>query len=256
MLYASSSLSLACLEVLVHIREPRLPADCSWVRIEIPAGMVEQAPGDFNAGDEDACRDYGSAWAASGRGPVADVPSVIVPVERNLLLNPLHKDFASLVFSEPKPFRFDPRLLKAGPQRLIEKRQARGPPYRNARAQEPVRRASEFMRRRPFAWRGLKRGRLCAPGEPPTRSAAVPGRSVCGSHKSGTGGPPTRSAAVPASPTEDSAVTYSEAVPVKRTMAAPRPAGELRAAIEDFLKSARRTGAARTRRGAAPAHRR
>src|SRR6185369_12006158 len=116
MLYASSSLSLACLEILVHIREPRLPADCSWVRISVPNGLMEQAPDELDAADEDACREFGSAWVASAKRPAVEVPSVIVPVERNLLLNPLHKDFAALSFSTPESFAFDPRLLKVGPR--------------------------------------------------------------------------------------------------------------------------------------------
>jgi RES domain-containing protein len=118
MLYASSSLSLACLEILVHIREARLPADCSWVRITVPDGLVEQAPEDLDAADEDACRTFGSQWIASASGPVVEVPSVIVPTEKNLLLNPLHKRFGGLSFSEPEAFRFDLRLLKTGPRPL------------------------------------------------------------------------------------------------------------------------------------------
>lgn len=42
MLYASSTLSLACLEILVHIKEPRFPFDYRWVRIEIPAGLMDR----------------------------------------------------------------------------------------------------------------------------------------------------------------------------------------------------------------------
>ena len=118
MLYASSSLSLACLEILVHIREPRLPADCSWVRIAIPGGLLAQAPHDLDAADEDACREFGSEWVASASGPAVAVPSVIVPTEKNVLLNPLHKDFPRLTFSKPEAFRFDPRLLKTGPRPL------------------------------------------------------------------------------------------------------------------------------------------
>lgn len=38
--YASSTLSLSCLEILVHIREPRLPADYVWVQIDIPAELI------------------------------------------------------------------------------------------------------------------------------------------------------------------------------------------------------------------------
>jgi RES domain-containing protein len=35
---------------------------------------------------------------------------VIIPGEHNVLINPLHPDFARLEPTEPVPFRFDPRL--------------------------------------------------------------------------------------------------------------------------------------------------
>jgi RES domain-containing protein len=115
MLYASGTLSLACLEVLVHIKEPRLPADYGWVRIEIPSGLVEEASTAINGDDENLCRRFGSEWIGAARKPAIEVPSVIVPNEKNVLLNPLHADFGALSFSSVEPFRFDPRLLKLGP---------------------------------------------------------------------------------------------------------------------------------------------
>jgi RES domain-containing protein len=36
--------------------------------------------------------------------------SVVVPYERNYLLNPAHPDFPKIRFSAPKPFVFDKRL--------------------------------------------------------------------------------------------------------------------------------------------------
>ena len=51
-------------------------------------------------------------WAARGRKAILAVPSVIVPEERNYLLNPLHADFEKLTFGKAKPFSFDPRLRK------------------------------------------------------------------------------------------------------------------------------------------------
>jgi RES domain-containing protein len=42
---------------------------------------------------------------------VLSVPSAVVPAERNYLLNPAHPDFERIEMGEPRPFRFDQRLL-------------------------------------------------------------------------------------------------------------------------------------------------
>ena len=55
---------------------------------------------------------YGSAWLRRARTAVLEVPSVIVPSERNYLLNPRHPDFARLRIGRPTPFVFDPRMWK------------------------------------------------------------------------------------------------------------------------------------------------
>jgi len=116
MLYASSTLSLACLEILVHIKEPRLPVDHGWVKIEIPAGLIDKPFPLPTAADENLRRKLGSTWIRTGRRPVIKTPSAIIPAEKNFLINPQRPAFGALSFSEPEPFRFDPRLLKLGPR--------------------------------------------------------------------------------------------------------------------------------------------
>ena len=89
MLYASSTLSLACLEILVHIKEPRLPIDYGWVRFDIPEDIVaDDSLNPLDLNDEQACAETGTRWVASGRSAVVLVPSVIIPTEMNVLLNP------------------------------------------------------------------------------------------------------------------------------------------------------------------------
>jgi RES domain-containing protein len=53
---------------------------------------------------------YGSEWLRSGRAAVLEVPSVLVPGETNLLLNPAHVDFKRLRIARARAFSFDPRL--------------------------------------------------------------------------------------------------------------------------------------------------
>jgi RES domain-containing protein len=55
-------------------------------------------------------KDVGTAWLKSKRTAVLAVPSVLVPHERNYLLNPKHPDFALIKFRDTQPFIFDPRL--------------------------------------------------------------------------------------------------------------------------------------------------
>jgi RES domain-containing protein len=59
---------------------------------------------------EDETRAFGDAWLAAARTAVLSVPSAIIPEEANLLLNPLHPDFARVTVALQVPFRFDDRL--------------------------------------------------------------------------------------------------------------------------------------------------
>jgi hypothetical protein len=45
--------------------------------------------------------------------PVQAVPSVIIPREMNYLISPVHPQFDQLAWSDPQPFRFDPRLIRS-----------------------------------------------------------------------------------------------------------------------------------------------
>lgn len=118
MVYASSTLALAAMETFVHLGEEGLGIAFVYFRIEIPDSVTiarcERAPRGWRAEPpREASMRYGSAWLRAGRSAVLDVPSAIVQVERNLLLNPLHPDFAKLVISRPKPFAFDSRMWKS-----------------------------------------------------------------------------------------------------------------------------------------------
>ncbi|MGA3241605.1 MAG: RES domain-containing protein [Bryobacteraceae bacterium] len=57
--------------------------------------------------------DLGTGWVIRAATAVLSVPSVIVPSERNYLLNPAHPDFVRIRFSPPRPFTFDKRLKPA-----------------------------------------------------------------------------------------------------------------------------------------------
>ncbi len=108
MLYASQYLSLACLEILVHVDKTQLPRDLVYSSTEIPVAGVLRFD---NLSDLELCQSTGEEWLKSGNELAVCVPSVAVPREFNVLLNPAYPDYNSLVWLEPEPFGFDPRLF-------------------------------------------------------------------------------------------------------------------------------------------------
>jgi RES domain-containing protein len=55
---------------------------------------------------------YGSTRLQRARTAVLEVPSAIVPSEKNDLLNPRHPEFRRIRIGRPMPFVFDPRMWK------------------------------------------------------------------------------------------------------------------------------------------------
>ena len=111
MLYASTALSLACLELLVHLSPDQIPLDYVYTAAEIP---MDPKLHDFRGSlrDADATRRYGYQWVLSQNSVSIYVPSVIIPIEFNVLLNPTHTVFQDVTWGEPQPFEFDRRLLR------------------------------------------------------------------------------------------------------------------------------------------------
>jgi RES domain-containing protein len=113
--YTSGSLSLALVEVLVHLPADILPA-FSAAPVEFDDALVSVVPpAQLPANWKDspppaATQAIGSAWVASGTSAVLRVPSVVVPGEFNFVLNPAHPDFGRIRLGAPVPFPFDPRL--------------------------------------------------------------------------------------------------------------------------------------------------
>jgi RES domain-containing protein len=113
MLYCASTLSLACLEALVHVSIDELPPDYVYSIAEVPvsSGVETAAWAHGFLNDEKRTREAGREWADSRRTLALEVPSVIIQIEFNVLLNPGHPDFEAVKWSQPVPFVFDQRLL-------------------------------------------------------------------------------------------------------------------------------------------------
>ncbi len=117
--YTASTLSLAALELLAHADVEDMPAEYTAIAVDIPDALrvetvdIRALPRHWRrAGPYPGeCQALGDAWVASRRTAVLTVPSVVVPMERNYLLNPAHPDFRKLVIGRPVKFGFDERLL-------------------------------------------------------------------------------------------------------------------------------------------------
>ncbi|MGH7514142.1 MAG: RES family NAD+ phosphorylase [Gemmatimonadales bacterium] len=117
--YASESIALASLEVLVGLQESRVLASYSLVSAQIDEASVEtllptSLPVNWRhhppAPDTQA---IGDQWVVEQRSLVLRVPSAVVEAESNYLLNPAHPDFGTIKASPPMPYAFDARLLAA-----------------------------------------------------------------------------------------------------------------------------------------------
>jgi RES domain-containing protein len=114
-IYAASSLSLAMLEQLAHTETGRLPQDHASIEMTIPDSVsvetltVRDVAG-WNTDDLATSRAYGDRWLAEQRTCVLLVPSVIVPTEDNVLINPSHADFPRVTASRPRHVNWDKRL--------------------------------------------------------------------------------------------------------------------------------------------------
>ena len=116
-IYASSRLSLAALELLVHTDVSLVPTDLVACEIDIPDDVqihtvdVTDLPKEWRNPGHPGCRATGDAWLAEERTAVLRVPSAVVPEEWNVILNPRHGDAARIAVVRRRKFAFDSRLL-------------------------------------------------------------------------------------------------------------------------------------------------
>jgi RES domain-containing protein len=117
--YGSFNLSLCVLETFVHLHpllRINLP-EMTAIRLDIPDGAsrldvdLSELPSDL-AGEqaERRYRELGDEWLAAQEHLACIVPSVIVPQESNVLINPAHRLMAEVKIVSTERFRFDARF--------------------------------------------------------------------------------------------------------------------------------------------------
>jgi RES domain-containing protein len=113
--YASASRSLAVLELLVHVSRETVPNHLVFVPFDVPDRLVRELAAPPKGWNElpwsDVARASGDAWVESRSSLALSVPSLVVPQERNLLVNPLHPQFSRIALHPPEAFALDERLF-------------------------------------------------------------------------------------------------------------------------------------------------
>ncbi len=117
--YVSENLALAVLEAFVSLSVCKSNIPYVYIPTEIPESVLieEFKPADLPKDWRElpppaSTKDMGANWAKSMRTPILRVPSAIIPIESNFVLNTYHPDFKKIKIGNPQTFSFDPRMWK------------------------------------------------------------------------------------------------------------------------------------------------
>jgi RES domain-containing protein len=117
MVYTAGSVSLATLELIVHLETAAVLPSYSICSVDFANSLVEvlnraDLPRDWQHSPAPRqVQVLGDEWISRGSSVVLRVPSAVVEDESNYLINPAHKDFSRLRLGRMKRFNLDSRLL-------------------------------------------------------------------------------------------------------------------------------------------------
>jgi len=118
LLYTSNSSSTAMLEVVVHLSVIPIIDYCLAV-ISIPDEKIleikeSDLPTDWlQYPSSDNLKKIGDDFVASNKFLALKVPSAVLPLEHNYLINPLHSDFSKVELISSERIAIDERLLNS-----------------------------------------------------------------------------------------------------------------------------------------------
>ena len=118
--YTSDTLALATLEYLVHTSLLHAPREIMSIWADVPDDLASETvaltrlPKHWQRYDPpvEVLREFGDDWIKRGKTAILKVPSAIVPLELNHLLNPEHAAFRRIRVGRPQPVTIDQRLFK------------------------------------------------------------------------------------------------------------------------------------------------
>jgi RES domain-containing protein len=115
--YLADSLALATLEVMVHGVSYESLQNYVCILASIPKKIIlevdlKSLPKNWQDDLPPAeLRVLGDRWLNEKKSAALKVPSAVIPVEFNYVLNPRHKDFGKIEIAEPLSLAFDKRLF-------------------------------------------------------------------------------------------------------------------------------------------------
>jgi RES domain-containing protein len=117
--YTADTLSLAALELFVHLGRVHQGREFAVFRVRIPERPPVKKIENRNLPPEwrkhpalETCKDLGSAWLEKDAGLVLQTPSVVIPHQHKFLINPDHPTFKKIKIERLDVFSFDPRMWK------------------------------------------------------------------------------------------------------------------------------------------------
>jgi RES domain-containing protein len=120
MAFASEYLSLATLEIVVHLQNSFPLANYAVFSVEFLEDLVQDLdlallPKNWRSFPAPPrTQEIGDVWVKSNSSALLRVPGVIVVHEQNFLINPMHHDLAKLIISGPLPLDVDAGVFGAG----------------------------------------------------------------------------------------------------------------------------------------------
>ena len=113
--YLGDSLALASMELLVHLGDLDVLRTYRKLPVTIPEELVMHMdpvalPAGWETSPRTVTRTIGDQWLADGQSAVLQVPSAVISVECNFVVNPRHREAGAIRVGPVSDFRFDPRL--------------------------------------------------------------------------------------------------------------------------------------------------
>lgn len=117
LLYTAESKALAALETLVHLERNTVPDDLQIISLQLPDNQIlVYDKSNFkniinHKNSISRLKKSGQKWIDSNKSLALIVPSVLIPDENNILINPAHPSFGEIKVIDIDNFIFDDRFF-------------------------------------------------------------------------------------------------------------------------------------------------
>ena len=118
-LYTAGSLALAVLEMMVHLNNAEILLSYSFATVEfderliLPVEEFRTLPENWSAAPPPLeIQQIGDEWAEAQASVILKVPTSVLPIEFNYLINVGHPEFSKVKLGKPQVFTLDERLYK------------------------------------------------------------------------------------------------------------------------------------------------